>query len=139
MAEYTLPHRLGSEEQRLALMSALLDPLEQAYIANRTCCPARLLSRTRCGRSGGDGSGGRSIRASTTSSAQNSRVANSLGMKEVAGEGDTAHFNDGSDWARYWKDTMRELAPALLKSGHVSEGLVEEFHSHYQNRIIGPA
>jgi SAM-dependent methyltransferase len=32
MPEYILPHRLAGEEQRLALMSALLDPLELMYV-----------------------------------------------------------------------------------------------------------
>lgn len=46
----------------------------------------------------------------------------SLGLAEVAGEGYTAHFNGGSDWARYWTETMHELAPSLLNSGCVTEG-----------------
>lgn len=33
MDEYTLPHRLAGERERLALMSALLDPLERSHIA----------------------------------------------------------------------------------------------------------
>jgi SAM-dependent methyltransferase len=33
MPEYILPHRLEGEQQRLKLMSALLDPLELAYVA----------------------------------------------------------------------------------------------------------
>jgi SAM-dependent methyltransferase len=32
VSEYTLPHQLSGEGQRLALMSSLLDPLEQAHI-----------------------------------------------------------------------------------------------------------
>jgi SAM-dependent methyltransferase len=36
-----------------------------------------------------------------------------LGMEGVAGEGDTMHFNGGSDWATYWTSTVRELAPSL--------------------------
>ena len=32
MGEYTLPHGLVGEQQRLALMSALLDPVELAHI-----------------------------------------------------------------------------------------------------------
>jgi SAM-dependent methyltransferase len=57
----------------------------------------------------------------------------SLGLEEVAGEGHTAQFNGGSSWATYWTATIQELAPALLKSGHVTEQLLEQFHSSYQD------
>ncbi len=57
----------------------------------------------------------------------------SLGLDEVAGEGHTAQFNGGSRWATYWTATMGELAPALLKSGHVTGKMLEEFHSCYQD------
>lgn len=30
----------------------------------------------------------------------------SLGLENVSGEGHTAHFNGGSDWATYWVQTM---------------------------------
>jgi ubiquinone/menaquinone biosynthesis C-methylase UbiE len=33
MGEYTLPHELEGEQERLALMSGLLDPVELAHIA----------------------------------------------------------------------------------------------------------
>jgi SAM-dependent methyltransferase len=57
----------------------------------------------------------------------------SLGLEDVAGEGYTAHFNGGSDWATYWTETVRELAPSLRNSGYVTEKELEEFHTHYQN------
>jgi SAM-dependent methyltransferase len=57
----------------------------------------------------------------------------SLGLHDVAGEGHTAWFNGGSDWAGYWTSTMRELAPALVKSGHVTEAMLEEFGARYQD------
>jgi SAM-dependent methyltransferase len=57
----------------------------------------------------------------------------SLGLEQVAGEGYTAHFNGNSDWAIYWAETMQELAPSLLKSGHVSNDLLDEFHVRYQD------
>lgn len=65
----------------------------------------------------------------------------SLGLEGIAGEGRTAHFNGGSDWATYWSETMRELAPALLQSGFVTEGMLEEFHArfgdpHYWTSVI---
>jgi SAM-dependent methyltransferase len=57
----------------------------------------------------------------------------SLGLEDVAGEGHTAFFNGRSDWASYWTATMRELAPALLKSGYITGKMLEEFHSCYQD------
>jgi SAM-dependent methyltransferase len=57
----------------------------------------------------------------------------SLGLEDVAGEGHTAQFNGGSRWATYWTATMRELAPALLKSGYITGKMLEEFHSRYQD------
>jgi SAM-dependent methyltransferase len=57
----------------------------------------------------------------------------SLGLKSVAGEGHTALFNGGSDWATYWIMSVRELGPLLLKSGHVTEKMLEEFDTRYEN------
>jgi hypothetical protein len=41
MGEYTLPHGLVGEQQRLALMSTLLDPLECATIDRLGIRPGR--------------------------------------------------------------------------------------------------
>lgn len=57
----------------------------------------------------------------------------SLGMQDIAGEGYTANFNGGSDWADYWILTMRKLAPSLLKSGYIAQELLEEFEACYQD------
>jgi hypothetical protein len=57
----------------------------------------------------------------------------SLGLEDVAGEAYTAQFNGGSDWARYWTETLRELAPALLKSGYITQKMLDEFHTWYQD------
>jgi SAM-dependent methyltransferase len=57
----------------------------------------------------------------------------SLGLEDVAGEGHTAQFNGGSDWATFWIETVRELAPSLLKSSYVTEKMREEFHARYQD------
>jgi SAM-dependent methyltransferase len=57
----------------------------------------------------------------------------SLGLEDVAGEGHTAQFNGGSDWARYWIATIQELTPSLLKSGYVTQKMLEEFHACYQD------
>jgi len=54
-------------------------------------------------------------------------------LESLAGEGYTALFNSGSDWARYWTETMRELAPALQKSSWVSEEMLEELYARYQD------
>ena len=56
-----------------------------------------------------------------------------LGLKDVAGEGHTALFNGGSDWAAYWTQTVRELAPSLLKLGCVTGKLLDEFHTRYDD------
>jgi hypothetical protein len=56
-----------------------------------------------------------------------------LGLQDVAGEGHTAIFNGGSRWATYWTATMRELAPRLLKSDHISARTLEEFHALYRD------
>ncbi len=57
----------------------------------------------------------------------------SFGLEDVAGEGYTAQFNGNSDWATYWTETMRELAPPLLKSGYINEKMLQEFHTCYQD------
>jgi SAM-dependent methyltransferase len=57
----------------------------------------------------------------------------SLGMEGVSAEGHTAHFNGGSDWATYWTSTIRELAPSLQKSGNVTQKMLEEFYSLYED------
>jgi len=55
------------------------------------------------------------------------------GLEDVRGEGHTAQFNGGSDWATYWIEYVRELAPSLLKSSYVSEKMLNEFHTRYQD------
>jgi SAM-dependent methyltransferase len=57
----------------------------------------------------------------------------SLGLERVAGEGNTAHFNGASDWAAYWVDTMRELAPSLLKSGYINQQTLDDLYSRYHD------
>jgi ubiquinone/menaquinone biosynthesis C-methylase UbiE len=49
MREYTLPHQLVGEQQRLALMSALLDPVELAHIARLGVCPGWRCLEVGCG------------------------------------------------------------------------------------------
>jgi SAM-dependent methyltransferase len=57
----------------------------------------------------------------------------SLGLEDIAGEGNTAHFNGESNWAIYWTETMRELAPSLLESSCVTGKMLDEFHARYQD------
>jgi SAM-dependent methyltransferase len=68
-------------------------------------------------------------------------LLDSLGLIGVAGEGHTMQFNGGSDWARYWTSTMRELAPSLLNSGDMTQGMLDDFYSlhddpHYWTSVI---
>lgn len=55
------------------------------------------------------------------------------GLKNIAGEGHTAHFNGGSDWATYWTETIEELAPALLNKDYITEEMLKEFHTCYRD------
>lgn len=57
----------------------------------------------------------------------------SFGLTDVAGEEHSPLFNGGSDWARYWVATVRELRPSLLKSGFVTEPMIEEFQSRFED------
>ena len=64
-----------------------------------------------------------------------------LGLVGVAAEGHNAHFNGGSDWARYWTSTIRELEPSLLKSGAMTQTMLEDFYGlyadpHYWTSVI---
>ena len=56
-----------------------------------------------------------------------------LGIERVAGEGDTVHFSGGSDWATYWTSTIRELAAPLVNSGDMTQKVLEDFYSLYEN------
>jgi SAM-dependent methyltransferase len=55
----------------------------------------------------------------------------SLGVKDITSEGQTANFNGGSDWANYWIATIRELQPSLLKGGYINPALLKEFETCY--------
>ena len=56
-----------------------------------------------------------------------------LGLQHVRAEGHTAFANGGSDWSRYWRQTVEELRPRLIESGHVTGELFEEFSKHLQD------
>ena len=57
----------------------------------------------------------------------------SLGLEGIAGEGHSAHFNGGSAWATYWMETMTNLRPSLLKTGYITEKMLDEFHNFYMD------
>src|SRR5262245_157031 len=163
MGEYTLAQELVGEQQRLALMSALLDPVELAHIARLgvrypSGCNTRRVLRFRrrpcpaapfhaCP----EGPGAHGQRAEAWRRASFRRpdmlpctVAepdsmhrfwegwlrwsveagidyfvgrkipvwlDSLGLEDLAGEGHTAQFNGGSDWATYWIETCGSWRP----------------------------
>jgi SAM-dependent methyltransferase len=60
----------------------------------------------------------------------------SLGLAAVAGERHTAQFNGGSDWANYWIETLRELAPSRVKSGCVTARMIDEFSGALSERAL---
>jgi SAM-dependent methyltransferase len=49
------------------------------------------------------------------------------GLSEVRAAAETALYNGGSPWARYWQDTVAELRPRLLDSGVLDNALIEQF------------
>src|SRR5271157_2063025 len=54
-----------------------------------------------------------------------------LGLEAVAAEGHTTLYNGGSPWATYWLETVKELRPRLVESGHINETLMSEFDTLY--------
>ena len=56
-----------------------------------------------------------------------------LGMEQVGAEGHTPLFNGDARWAEYWLETIRELRPRLLESGHITEELLAEFDAHFRD------
>jgi SAM-dependent methyltransferase len=43
-----------------------------------------------------------------------------LGLEAVGAAGEVALVRGGSDWAEYWRESIQELQPAMLRSGHVT-------------------
>jgi hypothetical protein len=56
-----------------------------------------------------------------------------LALDAVAGEGHTSLHNGGSPWAVYWLETLKELRPRLVESGHITERLMSEFDHLYSD------
>ncbi|HUJ94144.1 MAG TPA: class I SAM-dependent methyltransferase [Terriglobales bacterium] len=79
MPDYTLPHQLAGEKQRLALMSVLLDPFEQSCIARLGVRPGWRCLELGCG----NGSIAQSLAALVAPSGR--VVASDLDLSYVAG------------------------------------------------------
>ncbi len=60
-------------------------------------------------------------------------LLDSLGLENIAAEGQTAFANGGSPWARYWVQTVRELHPRLVESGHVTDESFAEFAARLED------
>jgi SAM-dependent methyltransferase len=54
-----------------------------------------------------------------------------LNLEAVAADGHTALYNGGSPWAIYWIETLKELSPRLIESGHITESLLSDFNRLY--------
>ena len=50
-----------------------------------------------------------------------------LGLTEISGSAETAVYNGGSRWAKYWMLTVTELRDDLTRSGKLTTALVDKF------------
>jgi SAM-dependent methyltransferase len=50
-----------------------------------------------------------------------------LGLERIAASAETALYNGGSDWARYWIETVAELRSDLIESGSLDEATIDAF------------
>jgi SAM-dependent methyltransferase len=50
-----------------------------------------------------------------------------MGLQEVRATAETALYNGGSPWARYWQETVTELRPRLVASGKLDDRSIEAF------------
>lgn len=53
-----------------------------------------------------------------------------MGLEEVEGTAETALYNGGSPWARYWLQTVNELRDRLETSGRFDKQSIETFLAH---------
>ena len=53
-----------------------------------------------------------------------------LGLESVGARAETAVYNGGSPWARYWERTVIELRAGLLASGKLDDGSIDTFLAH---------
>ena len=49
------------------------------------------------------------------------------GLKDIEAIAETAHYNGGSAWAEYWRQTVTELRGRLVTSGKLDDGLIGTF------------
>jgi SAM-dependent methyltransferase len=52
-----------------------------------------------------------------------------LGLQDVEATAETALYNGGSLWARYWEETVIELRPRLMASGKLDDRSIDTFLS----------
>ena len=50
-----------------------------------------------------------------------------LGLQDVWATAETAHYNGGSAWAVYWRQTVAELRTPLVASGKLDDRLIDMF------------
>jgi SAM-dependent methyltransferase len=50
-----------------------------------------------------------------------------LGLEDVGATAETAHYNGGSAWAVYWRQTIAELRTRLVASGRLDDRSIEVF------------
>jgi SAM-dependent methyltransferase len=50
-----------------------------------------------------------------------------LGLQDVEATAQTAHYNGGSGWAVYWRQTVIELRARLVASGKLDDRLIDTF------------
>jgi hypothetical protein len=55
------------------------------------------------------------------------RMLARLGVEDIAATAETALYNGGSPWARYWQLTVTELRQRLADSGQLAAGLIDGF------------
>jgi hypothetical protein len=61
-----------------------------------------------------------------------------LALDAVGGYGHTSLYNGGSPWAVYWLETLKELRPRLVESGHITERLMSELTTCIRIHTFGP-
>ncbi len=57
-----------------------------------------------------------------------------LGLDEIAATAETALYNGGSEWARYWQLTIAELRDRLVREGPLDNQLVDAFLARCADR-----
>jgi len=56
-----------------------------------------------------------------------------LGLENLEAAAETALYNGSSPWAVYWEQTIRELRPQLISSGHVDDASIDMFLSYVRD------